>query len=69
MRSHFRLRRRDARWLMFPVLVVVSGLLACGIVVFTPDWQTPGAEPVLTMSADPQPVALIGGDPAEQRDR
>ena len=69
MRSHFRLRRRDARWLMFPVLVVVSGLLACGIVVFTPSSHTPGAEQVLPTSADPQPVALLAGDPAEQRDR
>ena len=68
MRSHFRLRRRDTRWLMFPVLVVLCGLLAIGIVVFTPHSSAAGPEPALAMKADLQPVAQLS-DPAEQPDR
>jgi hypothetical protein len=68
MRSHFRLRRRDTRWLMFPVLVVLCGLLAIGIVVFTPGSETAVAEPVLAMRADLQPLPQLS-DPAEQPDR
>lgn len=68
MRSHFRLRRRDTRWLMFPVLVVLCGLLTIGIVVFTPGSETAGAESALAMKADLQPVPQPS-DPAEQPDR
>jgi hypothetical protein len=36
MPSRFRLRRRDARWLMFPVMVVLVGVLAVGLVAVVP---------------------------------
>ena len=36
MSSHFRLRRRDARWLMFPAMVVLVGVFAIGLVVVVP---------------------------------
>lgn len=36
MSSHFRLRRRDTRWLMFPVIVLLVGMCAIGLVVFVP---------------------------------
>jgi hypothetical protein len=36
MPSRFRLRRRDARWLLFPVIVVLVGMCAIGLVVFVP---------------------------------
>ena len=52
MSSHFRLRRRDVRWLMFPVMVALCGLLAIGIVLFSPDAKAAATdEPVLAISA------------------
>jgi len=36
MSSHFRLRRRDLRWLLFPAMALGAGLLAAVIIVFTP---------------------------------
>ncbi len=36
MSSRFRLRRRDTRWLMFPVIVVLVGVFAIGLVVVVP---------------------------------
>ena len=51
MSFHFRLRRRDARWLMFPVMVVLCGLLAIGIVLFSPDAKAAAAAaPVAAIS-------------------
>lgn len=52
MSAHYKLRRRDARWLMFPALVVLCGLLAIGMVVFSPDLKAAAAdEPVPAISA------------------
>lgn len=36
MSSHFRLRRRDLRWLLFPAMALAAGLLAMVIIVFSP---------------------------------
>ena len=50
MSAHYKLRRRDARWLMFPALAVLCGLLAIGMVVFSPDVKA-ADEPVPAISA------------------
>ncbi len=55
MSSHFRLRRRDARWLMFPALVVLCGLLAVGMVVFSPDVKAAAADESVT-AINPTPA-------------
>ena len=36
MPARFRLRRRDARWLFFPAIVVMVGLCAISLVVIVP---------------------------------
>ena len=57
MSSHFRLRRRDTRWMMFPVVVVFVGLSAIGIVVFSPDVATTGIDAVFAAHEDGRPAA------------